>query len=89
MSVTVLTPVISTVSAHSIRNQNRQCKKCFSDEICDNVRVLYSSSSRRDEMFIGRKFQKIFLAPEERNLADLAYHRRKHCAPLERESCDL
>ena len=32
-----------------------------------------TSSSRRDEMFIERKLQKILFAPEERNVADLAY----------------
>ena len=37
-------------------------------------------------MFIERRFKKILLAPEERNVAGLAIHRRKHGAPLERES---
>ncbi len=46
---------------------------CFSTRFVTTSDVVYSSSSRRDEMFIERKFKKIFLAPEERNVADLAY----------------
>jgi len=41
--------------------------------IYDDVNVLHSSSSHRDEMFIEYKFKKILLAPEERNIADLAF----------------
>ena len=41
-------------------------------------------------MFMERKLQKTLLAPEERNVADLAYFITGHnCAPLERESEDL
>src|SRR6266851_2020725 len=63
---------------------NRQVS-CFLDKV-----VLIAPSSRRDLMFIERELQKILPAPEERNVIDLAlFHRRKHCAPLERESWDL
>ena|SRR5437879_9114498 len=69
--------------------RSKRSTSCFSAEICDDVRVMYSSSSRRDQMFIERRFKKILLAPEERNGADLAYSSPQHRAPLERESSAL
>ena len=56
--------------------RSKSSTSCFSDEICDNVRVMYSSSSRRAEMFIERAtYKRLLLAPEERN-------RRRCCVSL-------